>query len=110
MDKVTLEKMATNAFDNAKVQRTQLFSATEVCLAKKLMLDQDEASALASVKFDGKNAETRKAQAREFFDAQYMEIAALENNERSARHHYDLAMFDVDTVKVLLRIAELPVE
>jgi len=107
MDKNTLEKMATAAFENIKSARSDLFTATEKALYFKVTLDTDEASAMASGQFDGKNAETRKAQAREFFNDKYMELATAENGERTARYHFDIAQVDVDTVKTLLRIAEL---
>jgi len=107
MDKATLEKMATTAFENIKANRAELFTATEKALFHKVTLETEEASAMAGGQFDGKNAETRKAQAREFFNDKYMELATAENGERSARYHYDLAQLDVETVKTLLRIAEL---
>ena len=107
MDKVTLERMATNAFTQLTATRDYLFSAVEAALEVKTKLDTEEASAMASGQFDGKNAETRKAQAREHFDAQYVELAQVESAERAARYHFDIAQIDVDTVKTLLRIAEL---
>lgn len=108
MDKNTLEGMAISAFENIKKKREDLFSAAEKALYFKVTLETEEAAALARGQFDGKNAETRKAQARDFFNERYMELATAENNERSARCHYDIASIDVDTVITLLRIAELP--
>jgi len=57
--------------------------------------------------FDGKNAEIREAQAREHLQAQYLKVAHAENLERKARYDFDKAGIEVDTVKTLLRIAEL---
>ena len=107
MEKTKLESMAVTAFENIKKKRDELFTATEKALYFKITLETEEASAMAAGQFDGKNAETRKAQARDFFNDKYMELATAEKNERAARYHYDIAALDVDTVKTLLRIAEL---
>ena len=107
MDKKTLEVMATKAFDNIKGARIELFDAVEKSIEAKTNLEADKAAALSSGKFDGKNAEIREAQAREFLKNRYNDLETMEARERSARYNFDLASLDVDTVKTLLRIAEL---
>jgi hypothetical protein len=108
MDKVTLEKMAVTAFENQTKARATLFTAAEVSIMEKYLLEQQRSDATTSGKFDGKNAEIREAQAREFLQDQYLKLSLAENAERKARHDFDKASIEVDTVKTLLRIAELP--
>ena len=107
MDKATLEKMAVTAFENLTKARAALFTAAEVAIMEKYLLEEQRAGAIAGGVFDGKNAETREAQAREHLQDQYLKLAAAENAERKARHDFDRASIEVDTVKTLLRIAEL---
>ena len=107
MDNTTLEKMAVTAFDNLTDARSKLFTAAEVAIMEKYLLEEQRAAATTGGVFDGKNAEIREAQAREHLQAQYLKLAHAENAERKARYDYDLASVEVDTVKTLLRIAEL---
>ena len=107
MEKQTLEKMAVTAFANLTDARAKLFTATEVSIMEKYLLEEQRAAATTGGVFDGKNAEIREAQAREHLQAQYLKLAHAENAERKARYDYDLASVEVDTVKTLLRIAEL---
>ena len=108
MDKDTLEKMATNAFDNAQAARDSLFDAVEQTIEIKLKLEADKSAANLAGKFDGKNADLRKDQARAYLPEQYSALEAAEKSERRARWQFDNATLDVDTAKTLLRIAELP--
>ena len=107
MEKQTLEKMAVTAFANLTDARAKLFTATEVSIMEKYLLEEQRAAATTGGVFDGKNAEIREAQAREHLQAQYLKLAHAENFERKTRFDYDLASVEVDTVKTLLRIAEL---
>jgi hypothetical protein len=107
MDNVTLEKMAVTAFENLTTARAVLFTATEVTIMEKYLLEEQRAAATTGGVFDGKNAEIREAQAREHLQAQYLKLAHAENAERKARYDFDKASIEVDTVKTLLRIAEL---
>ena len=107
MEKQTLEKMAVTAFGNLTDDGAKLFTATEVSIMEKYLLEEQRAAATTGGVFDGKNAEIREAQAREHLQAQYLKLAHAENAERKARHDFDLASVEVDTVKTLLRIAEL---
>lgn len=107
MDKQTLEKMATSAFDNLATARAALFTATEITIMEKYLLEEQRAAATTGGVFDGKNAEIREAQAREHLQPQYLKLAHAENAERKARFDFDKASIEVDTVKTLLRIAEL---
>ena len=108
MNKETLEKMAVTAFENVTKARAALFTAAEVSIMEKYLLEEQRASATTGGVFDGKNAETREAQAREHLQPQYLKLASAENAERKARFDFDKASIEVDTVKTLQRIAELP--
>ena len=107
MDKTTLEKMATSAFENLTNARAALFTAAEAAITSRTLLEADKASATVGGVFDGKNAEVREAQAREHLQSRYLELDMNERAERAARHEFDRASIEVDTVKTLLRIAEL---
>jgi len=107
MDKATLEKMAVTAFENMTKARAALFEAAEAAIMSRNTLEADKASATVGGVFDGKNAEIREAQAREHLQARYLEVDMNDRAERKARHDFDRASIEVDTVKTLLRIAEL---
>ena len=107
MEKDTLQKMAESAFQNLTQARAALFTAAEVSIMEKYLLEEQRANATTGGVFDGKNAEIREAQAREHLQPQYLKLAAAENAERKARFEFDRASIEVDTVKTLLRIAEL---
>ena len=107
MNKSKLEEMAVTAFENSQAARNELFLTAEQTIACGQVLEDDKNSATVAGKFDGKNAEIREAQAREFLSAQYSNHAEAQRNERQARYKFDRAQIDVDTVKTLLRIAEL---
>lgn len=108
MDKNTLETKAVKAFENLTSARTALFTAAEVTIMEKFLLEQQRSEAIASGKIDGKNAETREAQVRELLADQYLKLATAENSERLARCNFDLASMEADAVRTLVRIAELP--
>ena len=108
MDKLTLEKMASVAFANLTKAREELFTATEHTIESKADLEKAKYQALTGGVIDGKNEEIRKAQLREHLDADYSQLAEMEKSERKAQHNFDLASIEVETVKTLLRIAELP--
>jgi uncharacterized protein (DUF1697 family) len=107
MNKDTLEKMSVTAFANLQAKRLDLFTAAEHTISVKLVLEEAKSAAFFTGKFDGKNAEVRDAQAREHLICEYLEVTAAEKTERRCRHEFDRASIDVDTVKTLLRIAEL---
>ena len=107
MDAITLEKMAVTAFANLTDARTKLFTATEAAIEAKINLETAKYQALTGGVIDGKNAEIREAQLRAHLDADYSKLSEIEKAERRARHDFDLASVEVDTVKTLLRIAEL---
>jgi len=108
MDKIKLQQMAELAFSNIKERKSELFKATEDRLTVESELNQDILRAYAEGKIDGKNETIRKSQEREHFAFSFDLVAKNEFAERKAKHDYDQAAFDVDTVKTLLRIAELP--
>lgn len=108
MDKNKLQEMAELAFNNIKKHKTLLFDATEDRLALEQSLLQSISSAYSEGKIDGKNETIRKAQEKELFADGFDKLAQAEFTERTAKHAYDQAAFDVEVVKTLLRIAELP--
>ena len=108
MDKITLEKMATSAFQNLKEKRDNLFTATENTIEAQAIYELAKVAAFSSGKIDGKNEEARKNQLVEVTKVQLAELRSVEGVERKERYQYDLAQTDVDTVKTLLRIVELP--
>jgi hypothetical protein len=107
MNKDTLEKMAVTAFANAQTKRLDLFTAAEHTITVKLEADEARTALQNSGAIDGKNAEIREAQLREKLQSELAECFAAEKTERRCRHEFDRASIDVDTVKTLLRIAEL---
>lgn len=107
MDKTTLTNMATFAFASQATARTALFGATEGAIIAKADLDTAKYDALTGGVIDGKNAEIREAQLKTHLEADYAKLDTAERTERAARHQFDLASIEVDTVKTLLRIAEL---
>jgi hypothetical protein len=107
MDKLTLENMATSAFLNLTSARAELFEATTNVIEAKADLETAKSQAITGGAIDGKNEETRKAQLREHLESDYSQLAEMEKKERNAQHLFDRASIEVDTVKTLLRIAEL---
>jgi nicotinamide mononucleotide adenylyltransferase len=107
MNKDTLEKMAVTAFANLQSKRLDLFTAAEHSITVRQSLEDAKTQASIGGVFDGKNAEIREAQARDHLQTEYAEVTAAEKTERRCRHEFDRASIDVDTVKTLLRIAEL---
>jgi hypothetical protein len=107
MDKLTLEKMATSAFDNMAQARAALFTAVENTIESKSDLERAKYQAFTGGVIDGKNEEIRKSQLREHLDSDFSQLAEMEKLERKAQHAFDTASVEVDTVKTLLRIAEL---
>jgi len=107
MDKPTLEKMAVTAFENLQATRDALYNAAENVIQTKADFETQKADLSLSGKLDGKNAELREAQARTFLMDAFEAVAIVERSERGARYRFDKASIDVDTVKTLLRIAEL---
>ena len=107
MDKATLEKMADHAFKEIELKRYELFTAAENVIEAKADLENARTQAFNNGSIDGKNEEIRKAQLRELLDADYSQLAEMEKAERAALHNFQRASNEVDTVKTLLRIAEL---
>lgn len=108
MNKTELETKAVKAFENLAAARAALFVAAEVTIMDKFTLEALRAELTASGKIDGKNAETREAQVREFLSDQYLSLASAEAAEREARRDFDMASMEADAVRTLVRIAELP--
>ena len=107
MNKLTLEKMAVTAFENERKTRLSLFTAAEQAITVRIALEDAKTQASIGGVFDGKNAEIREAQAKDHLQSEYAEVTAAEKTERRCRFEYDRAQVEVDTVKTLLRIAEL---
>jgi len=107
MNKDTLEKMATTAFKNLDEARTILFSAADFVITTRNALDEAKYNALTGGVIDGKNAEIREAQMKSHLQADFLNLEQAEKSERRARFIFDRAQIEVDTVKTMLRIAEL---
>ena len=107
MDKTTLTNMATFAFASMTEARQQLFAQTENAITAKAELDTAKYGALMAGVIDGKNAEIREAQLKDHLEAEYAKLELAEKAERGARYGFDKASIEVDTLKTLLRIAEL---
>lgn len=108
MNKSELEIKAVKAFESLTTARAALFTAAEVSIMEKFLLEQQRSEATASGKIDGKNAEIREGQVRDLLADQFLKLATAENAERKARRDFDLASIEADAVRTLLRIAELP--
>ncbi len=107
MNKQKLEEMATTAFENMTKARAALFTAAEVSIMEKYLLEEQRAAAMVGGVIKGTNDKMRDAEMKEHLQPQYLKLAAAENAERKARYDFDRAQTDVDTVKTFLRIAEL---
>ena len=108
MNKETLENMATSAFLNLTSSRAELFIAAEATITAKQELEAAKYQAYLGGVFDGKNAEIREAQAKQHLEGNFAKLEQAEKQERAAKHFFDRASIEVDTVKTLLRISELP--
>ena len=107
MEKNALEAKAISAFENLTSARNALFTAAEITIMEKYLLEGQKADAITSGVIDGKNAEIRESQLREHLQDQFLKLASAENAERKSRLDFDLANIEADAVKILLRIAEL---
>lgn len=87
--------------------RMNLHGKAETVIAARESLERARNKAMLENKFDGKNAETREAQAREHFHVAYNELSAFEEDERRAKLEFDLALSALELAKYRLRIAEL---
>lgn len=100
--------MATSAFLNLTSARAELFSSAESTITARAELETAKYQAYIGGVFDGKNAEIREAQAKQHLEANYAKLEQAEKQERASKHLFDRASIEVDTLKTLLRIAELP--
>ena len=107
MDKTTLTNMATQAFTNLEMSRTALFTAAEAAITAKADLDTAKYQAFFGGVITGTNDKMRDAQIKEHCQADFLKLEQAEKQERGARHGFEMASIEVDTVKTLLRIAEL---
>lgn len=107
MDKITLEKMAASAFVKQAEARTALFTAAEAAITAKADLDTAKYQAFLGGVITGTNDKMRDAQIKEHCQADFLKLEQAEKQERGARHGFEMASIEVDTVKTLLRIAEL---
>lgn len=110
MNKDKLQEMAENAFKGVRIARAALFAAAEKVIYLEMVLDGEKSAALLSGKIDGKNEQIRKAQLDDEVADRLTELKIAQNAERRARFDFESALTDVDTVKTLLRIAELDLE
>lgn len=108
MDKETLQKMAVSAYANLAKAKADLFTATEEMIIAEQALDDAKTAAQIGGKIDGKNEEIRKAQLRDLLKAETFAVASKAKIQRAVMHGYENARIDVETVNILLRVAELP--
>lgn len=106
-DQDNLELAFANAIHALDAARMNLHCKAETVIAARESLERARSQALLENKFDGKNAETREAQAREHFHVAYDELSAFEADERRAKLEFDLALSALELAKYRLRIAEL---
>jgi hypothetical protein len=84
-----------------------LYGDAENNIATKEALEKAKAELFNSGKITATNDKARDAQTRELLADQFQAIAITERSERASRYAFEKASVDVDTVKTLLRIAEL---
>ena len=94
----------TAAYHNLALAREALQAAGTAAIMDKIALDVATARATLAGEIIGKNAEERAAKARDLFAAQYNALEVSESAERLARMEYDLATYEVERVKLIVRL------
>lgn len=108
MTQAELLEKAEQAFSNQKDARAVLFSAAENVNKAVLDLETAKFVAISNGTIDGKNAEIREGQLKSFLNHQYAKVETAQQIERGARYAMDQANMEVDHVKTIIRILELP--
>ena len=94
----------TAAYHALDMARRDLHTAGTTAIMNRIDLDTAIARATLAGEIVGKNAEERAAKARELFAAQYNALEVSDSAERLARMEYDLATYEVERVKLIVRL------
>ena len=94
----------SNAYANLVIARDNLHDAGTAAIMARIALDTATARATLAGEIVGKNAEERAAKAREIFADQYNALEVCESTERRARLAFDLAGYEVERVKLIVRL------
>lgn len=94
----------TAAYHDLALAREALHSNATTAILDKIDLDTAIARATLTGEIIGKNAEERAAKARELFAEKYAALEASESAERNARLAFDLAGYEVERVKLIVRL------
>ena len=94
----------TAAYHNLALAREALQAAGTAAIMDKIALDTAIARATLAGEIIGKNAEERAAKARELFAEKYAALEVAESDERYARLNFDLAGYEVERVKLIVRL------
>lgn len=81
--------------------------AAEDLLLSQTALKREKARALADGIIEGKNADARESAAQEHFSEWYGNIDEQQQHTNKCRLRLDLARFDVEEVRLLVRLDEL---
>ena len=85
----------------------KLFEASELSLKAKHKLEIERLIGLANGSIFGKNADEREACAREVIGGLFVTYGKTQDDERIAKHEFDLAFMKVEMSRTRLRIMEL---
>lgn len=94
----------TAAYHNLALAREALQAAGTAAIMDKIALDVATARATLAGEIIGKNAEERAAKSREILADQYNALEVSESAERLARMEYDLATYEVERVKLIVKL------
>jgi len=96
-----------DAYQGLILARDEMHSKTETTIAMRNILERERAAKIASGEITGRNETERKAAERQILYALIEQLDSAEYAERAARCTYDIAQFDVEMVKQLLRLQEI---
>ena len=93
--------------DELGVCMVQYHEVKEELLEAKMDLEVSYAKGLAEGDIFGKNADSRKASARDFLEPLYAKVENLEKGERVAKINLDLAQLEASEFRHMLRLLEV---
>lgn len=94
----------STAYANLVIARDNLHDAGTAAIMARIALDTATARATLAGEIVGKNAEERAAKAREILSDQYNALEVCESAERYARLAFDLAQYEVERCKLIVRL------
>ena len=94
----------SNAYANLVIARDELHAAGTAAIMARISLDTATARATLAGEIVGKNAEERAAKAREILADQYNALEVCESTERRARLDFDLAQYEIERCKLIVRL------